>query len=143
MTLTLTLLPENLAVCRLAPDDPFPDWAQGSNLVTFTRTPDELSIVCENNVVPENITAERDWRALKLQGPLDFSIVGILSALTAILAKAEISIFALSTYDTDYVLLKGINLTRGIETLQDAGYELSNLKFNKREQDSSSLRFSE
>jgi len=126
MNLNLVLLPEFLAVCQLAPDSSLPDWAQSINLLSFTRTPDELSIVCENAAVPETITAERGWRALKMQGPLDFSLVGILAALTTILAEVEISIFAISTYNTDYLLLKEQNLARGMKALSKAGYSITN-----------------
>jgi len=125
MNLNLDLLPEYLAICQLHPNSPFPDWAQSVNLLSFTRTPDELSIVCENTVVPENITAERGWRALKVQGPLDFSLVGILAALTATLAEAGISIFTISTYNTDYVLLKNKNLVRGMKALNKAGHTIA------------------
>jgi hypothetical protein len=123
--LTLRLLPDLLAVCQLDPDNPFPNWAQGNNLLTFTRTTDELSIVCENALVPENITAERGWRALKVQGQLDFSQVGIISDLTKTLAEARISIFTISTFNTDYLLLKDHNLSQGLKALRKSGYTIS------------------
>ncbi|MEN8171671.1 MAG: ACT domain-containing protein [Chloroflexota bacterium] len=122
MTLTLELLPTSLAVCKLHPDSPIPDWAQSDILLSFTRTPEELSIVCDNTLVPENITAERGWRALKVQGPLDFSLIGILSGVTTVLAEVSISVFAFSTYNTDYVLLHEQNLDRGMKALIRAGY---------------------
>ncbi len=124
MNLTLLLLPDRLSVCQLSPDSPLPNWAEGKNILSFTRTADELSIICESSSVPENIIAERGWRALKIQGPLDFSLVGILKELTAALASAEISIFAISTYNTDYVLLKEMNLLKGKQTLFQAGYTI-------------------
>jgi hypothetical protein len=124
MNLTLLLLPDRLAVCQLSSDSPFPSWAEGKNILSLTRTTDELSIICESAAVPENIIAERGWRALKIQGPLDFSLVSILNTLTATLAKAEISIFAISTYNTDYVLLKEHNLFKGKKTLCQAGYTI-------------------
>ena len=124
MKLTLLLLPDHLSVCQLSPDSPIPNWAEGINLLSVTRTTDELSIICESATVPENIVAEKGWRALKIQGPLDFSLVGILKSLTVILANAEISIFAISTYNTDYVLLKEHNLLKGKQTLCQAGYTI-------------------
>ncbi len=125
MNLTLLLLPDRLAVCQLDPDSPFPDWAQGHHLLTLTRTTDELSIVCENASVPENITAERGWRALKVQGQLNFSLVGIIAALATTLAEAEISIFTLSTFNTDYILLKDHNLSQGLKALRKSGCTIS------------------
>ena len=125
MNLTLLLLPDHLAVCQLDPESPFPDWAQGQNLLTLTRTTDELSIVCENAPVPENIPAVRGWRALKVQGQLDFSLVGIIAALATTLAEAGISIFTLSTFNTDYILLKDHNLSQGLKALRKSGYTIS------------------
>lgn len=126
MTLSLKLLPQRLAVCQIAPESPFPNWAQSTRMLSLTRTPDELSIVCEEKFVPEEVSAERGWRALKVNGPLDFSLIGILAALATTLAAAEISIFALSTYNTDYLLLKEANLARAFKALESAGYTLTN-----------------
>ena len=124
MKLTLLLLPDHLSVCQLSPDSPYPNWAEGINVLSITRTAEELSIICESTNIPENIIAERGWRALKIQGPLDFSLIGVLNKLTTTLAKAEISIFAISTYNTDYVLLKEQNLEKGKNILCQAGYTI-------------------
>ena len=93
----------------------------------MTRTADELSIVCGDASVPPDLDAraQRGWRALKVQGPLDFSLTGVLDALTAPLAQARISIFALSTYDTDYVLVHGDDLAQACETLTAAGHTVA------------------
>lgn len=88
----------------------------------MTRTIDELSVVCTETSVPPDVLSERGWRALKVQGPLDFSLTGVLAALTAPLAAAAIPIFALSTYQTDYVLVHGRDLTRASEALTEAGH---------------------
>ncbi|MCU0568473.1 MAG: ACT domain-containing protein [Oculatellaceae cyanobacterium Prado106] len=122
-SLTLTVQPEILAVCRLEPTQSLPDWAlQG--FFSMTRSPTELSIVCVQTQVPSEIQAETDWRCLRVEGVLDFSLTGILAALATPLAEAGISIFALSTYDTDYLLVKQDQLTRAIETLKQAGFEV-------------------
>ncbi len=104
--LTLAILPDTFAVCRFAADAPIPSWVTNGNFVSLTRTRDELSIVCAQRDVPDDIRCERDWRALKVEGPLDFALTGILASIAAPLADAGISIFAISTFDTDYVLVK-------------------------------------
>ena len=119
--LTLTLLPDRLAVCRLAPDAALPPWLDWSGgLISLTRTSDELSIVCAEERVPDTVQAERGWRALKVLGPLDFALTGILAGLAAPLAEAGISLFALSTYDTDYVLVRAADLERALAVLRQS-----------------------
>ena len=109
--LTLGLLAERYAVCRLAPSPAVPGWLDWSaELVSVTATAEELSIVCPAGRVPEDVQAERDWRAFVVEGPLDFALVGILAKLSAALAEAEVSLFALSTYDTDYLLVREAKL---------------------------------
>jgi hypothetical protein len=123
-TLLLTALSDLLAICRLDPGAALPDWAGGGRFVSITRTPAELSIVCAAHVVPAAIQAERDWRALQVAGPLDFTLTGILAALAQPLAEAGISIFALSTYDTDYLLVRAHALERAIAALTAAGHHV-------------------
>ena len=102
MTLRLSILPETFAICRLAPDADLPEWVPWrSPFTTVSRTDDELSIVCPAGAVPEDLKALRDWRAFKVEGSLDFAMTGVMAALTAPLAEAEIAILAISTYDTD------------------------------------------
>lgn len=120
----LDVLPGRLAICRLGPDDPVPMWARGENLWSVTRTVEELSLVCEEESVPETATAERGWRALKVRGPLAFSMVGVLAELARVLAKAQVSIFVLSTFDTDYLLVKEVQLAGAIEALQQDGNQV-------------------
>jgi hypothetical protein len=120
----LSIFPNTFAVCRLQPDEPWPDWPRGGALFSITRTPDELSIVCPESAVPESVQAERGWRCLKVGGPLDFALTGVLSSLTTPLAAAGISVFALSTYDTDYLLLKRDDFDRGLEILAGAGHRI-------------------
>lgn len=124
MPLTLALLPELFAVCRLQPQAPLPDWVAGP-FFSVTRTADELSIVCLQALLPAEVQAERNWRCLKVLGPLDFSLVGILASLSAALAEARISLFALSTFDTDYLLVKSAALQPALLALQRAGHSVS------------------
>ncbi len=122
----LVILPGRLAVCRLPAEAPFPEWAVPGDLLALVRTPDELSVVCQERLVPPEIKAERGWRLLQVQGPLDFSLVGVLAAIVTPLAEAGISIFALSTYETDYVLVKESLLERAIQALTQAGFLVMN-----------------
>lgn len=121
MNLHVLLL--DLSICRLAPQAKIPDWALAStHFFNICRTSDELSIVAETQYCPEGLTCEADWKALKVEGILDFSLTGILAALTAPLAQENISLFAVSTYNTDYLLVKKENLLRAKEILIKAGH---------------------
>ena len=121
-SLSLELLDGSFAVARLDPGSPLPEWADGGAISSTTRTADELSVVCESERLPEGVRAERDWRCLKVAGPLDFSEVGILADLTAALAHAGISLFALSTYDTDYLLVRAGDLEGAVAALRERGH---------------------
>ena len=127
MNLRLSVLPGTLAICRLGPDDPLPDWAQDGDFLSITRTSDELSIVCSEAAVPDSVKSDRGWRCLKVEGPLDFSLTGVLASLLAPLADAGISIFAVSTFDTDYLLVKAGNLAHTAEVLIQAGHRVNDL----------------
>jgi len=120
--LALSILESPLAIVRLEPAAPVPAWAWVGELCSVTRSDDELSIVCGDAGVPPNARAQRGWRALKVAGPLDFSLTGVLAALTDPLAQARISIFALSTFDTDYVLVRGKDIDRACEVLRAVGH---------------------
>lgn len=123
-TLRLSLLGERLAVCRLDSQAAVPSWTSDGSFFSITRTPEELSIVCPDENVPEDAVCERDWRAFKVEGPLDFTETGILAALAGPLAGAGVSIFAVSTYDTDYVLMKEEQLDVAITALSSDGHEI-------------------
>lgn len=123
--LPLILLQDRLCVCRLAADSPLPAWIAGPGFVSITRTSDELSIVVPLDRVPADIPAVGAWRALKVQGPLDFALTGILAALTTPLAEAGISLFAIATYDTDYVLVREETLAAAIRALTAAGHRVT------------------
>lgn len=121
-SVSLQLLPENLAICRLKPDSQVPDWIMQSSFYSVTRTLDEVSVVCPEEFVPEGTEAERGWKVLRVEGPLAFSMTGVLACLTAPLAQAGISIFVLSTYDTDYLLVRDGDVASAIVALQGAGH---------------------
>ncbi len=122
MTLRLTLLPDRLAVCRLGPADPVPAWAHAGAFASITRTPEELSIVCAEAAVPSAVRQEDGWRAFVLAGPLDFALTGVVAALAEPLARAGVPIFVVSTFDTDYLLVKHVRLDDAIATLEAAGH---------------------
>ena len=117
------LLESRYAVCKLPPDAALPSWARGA-FVSLTRTPEELSVVCLENAVSKEVQREEGWRLLKVAGPLLFSQIGILAALTAPLAEAGVSIFVISTFNTDYLLVKDARLTEAISALEAAGHSL-------------------
>jgi hypothetical protein len=125
MALTLSILPDKLAICRLPPNAMVPIWASGGVLLSITRTADELSIVCPEAGVPEDVLADRGWRCFKVEGPLALSLTGVLASLLNPLAEARINIFALSTFDTDYLLVKEDKVSRAAEILIQAGHRLS------------------
>ena len=119
--MTLSILPDQFAICRLSPDDDIPVWSRNEEFYSITRSRDELSIVCLSKDVPENIRAECDWRALKVRGPLDFSLTGILAAIIDPLSEAKIAIFTISTYDTDYVFVREDSLSQVVALLSEEG----------------------
>jgi uncharacterized protein len=122
--LTLQLLPREIAVCRLAADAPVPQWATRGPMLSITRTADELSIVCESKYAPSSVRAEKGWRCLKLEGPFPFAMTGVLASVLGPLAEAKVSIFAISTYDTDYVMVKEKAVARAIKALRTEGHEV-------------------
>jgi hypothetical protein len=121
--LTLVVLPECYAICRLAADAPWPTWAIG-DFVSVTRTTDELSVVCPQKAVPPEIWCESGWRCLRVAGTLDFATVGIVASLTAPLAEASISVFVMSSFDTDYVLVREQDLARACAALRRHGHRV-------------------
>ena len=120
----LKLTPGMFSVCRLAPDQDIPGWAVGE-IFSVTRTPEELSIVCLQDVVPDHINRESDWRCLRVVGPLEFSMVGVIASLTGTLATADISVFVVSTFDTDLLLVKEVDLAAAIAALKAVGHDVA------------------
>ncbi|MEZ5365820.1 MAG: ACT domain-containing protein [Bryobacterales bacterium] len=121
--MNLTAMEGHYAVCRLAADAQAPDWAAGG-FVSITRTAEELSVVCPQDPVPDGVPQEKDFRILKVEGPLDFSLTGVLAGLSGALAEAKISLFAVSTFETDYILVRGADLARALEALTAAGHHV-------------------
>ena len=126
--LVLEWLPGRYAVCRLAAGAGIPEWALRENgLVSVTRTDRELSIVAPEEAVPGEVTAQRGWRAMRVVGTLDFSMVGVLARLTGACADAGVPVFVVSTYDTDIVMVKAEDAQRAVEALA-AVAEVSRLR---------------
>jgi hypothetical protein len=123
--LELSVLPQRFAVCSLDADDLMPDWLPQHHFWSVTRTDEELSVVLPEESVPTNWKAEKGWRCFKVLGPLDFSLTGILASLSTPLAEAGISIFALSTYDTDYLLVRDEDLAEARNILSESGHVVS------------------
>lgn len=122
MSLILSWMPGRYAVCQLPPDEPLPDWATSGRFFNVTRAATELSVVCEADLVPEGVRAERGWRTFVLHGPFPFDLTGILASVAVPLAEAGVGIFALSTFDTDYVLVKEENARNAQDALESAGH---------------------
>lgn len=124
--LPLELLPDTLAICRLAPDASVPRWAvERSGFLTVSRSQDELSIMTVQRAVPAGVRCERDYRAIRVRGPLPTNLVGILLSILKPLAEAQISILAISTYDTDYVFVKTRHLPAALDVLRRAGHGIT------------------
>ncbi len=122
--LELSLLPESFAISRLAADSPIPLWATQGPFYSVTRTGDELSIVTELSRVPVGIQSQPGWRALRVHGPFVLSEIGVLAALATPLAEAKISLFAISSFDTDYLLVASETLPAAIAALERAGHTI-------------------
>lgn len=115
---------EIFGVCRLFPQDCIPPWAVQGAFFSVTKTHDELSIVCPQEAIPYDVRCERDWRMFQVAGPLEFSLVGILASISGVLSKQNISLFAVSTFDTDYILVKEKDFEAAKNALLSAGIEV-------------------
>lgn len=124
LKLTLSILPETLVICQMDKDARIPDWLLASTFYSITKTAEELSVVCPQTNVPEGIKRDEGWRCLKVEGPLDFSAAGILASLTMPLAKEGISVFAMSTYNTDYLLVKERHLEKAVQILAQNEHQI-------------------
>ncbi len=118
----LTALDGTFAVCRLSPDASIPQWIDPTHFWVVAKTHEEVSIVCEQSSVPKTVRSETGWKILQVEGPLDFGLTGILASIVQPLAHAKISIFAISTFDTDYVLVQSDQRERAQQALQQAGF---------------------
>ena len=126
MKLNILILKDVYAIYRLEPDATVPADVYNSGFYSIIKTPHELSIICKqyDHLLQES-PVNKDWRILVVQGPLDFSLVGIMAEISGILAKANISIFTLSTYNTDYILVKNNDIQRAIDSLKTDGHALT------------------
>jgi len=121
--LVLSMLDEELSIAQISADSELPRWALESDFFAITRTDGELSIVCKSIHVPGEVKSDTGWRAIRLHGPFEFSLTGILSGLLNPLAAEKISIFAISTYSTDYVLVKSAQVESAVAVLKADGYQ--------------------
>ncbi len=124
IVLELSLVPGRFAVVRLAPGAAPPDWAWKGAFSSVTRTPQELSIVCDQANVPADFQMERDLRLLRVRGPLAFSMTGVFASLAVPLAQGGISLFAVSTFDTDHLFVSNRDLAPAIAALEKAGHTI-------------------
>ena len=122
-SLRLSVLGERPAVCRLDAGSAVPDWATAAQFSSITRTAGELSVVCPEERVPVGITCERGWRALRLEGPFEFGMTGLLTSVAVPLAESGVSILAIATYETDYLLVHESQLDLATEALRERGHE--------------------
>ena len=122
MTLRFRVAPFRLAVCRLAAEDAVPAWGSAGAWHSITRTPSELSIVCEESNVPAGVRHQGGWAALMLEGPFEFALTGVLASVAGPLAAAGVPIFAVSTFDTDWVLVPQEKLDAAVHALKAAGH---------------------
>ena len=123
--LSLKLMPLRMAVCRFDPLASLPDWLDGSGFYSITRTKEELTVVCRENSVAAGTICESGWRCFQVQGVLDFSEIGIIFTITQPLAKSGVSVFVISTYDTDYFMVKEKDLAKAINALNASGHQIT------------------
>ena len=121
----LRTLPDSYAVVRLHPGADLPEWVDKGPFRSVTRTDNEVSVVCRDHDVPEGESVDRGWTVLEAMGPLDFSLSGIIASLIQPLADAELPIFVISTFESDYVLIRSADLARAADALEDAGHEFA------------------
>jgi len=131
--LTLSVLKSIFGICKLDSGSEIPSWVYEGSFFSITKTSKELSLVCpESSIpinIPEKVRVERGWSCLKVEGPLDFGLTGILAGISRILTDNDISIFAVSTYDTDYILVREKCLKLAVRALEEAGYEVRNKNY--------------
>ena len=123
VNLVLSVLSETFIIHKLSPDVLIPEEILKSNYYSFSKTEYELSVVCSELTEVQSLQSSKGWKCIKVKGPLDFNLTGILAGISDILAQANISIFAISTFDTDYILVRSQDLSSARTKLRQAGYE--------------------
>ena len=122
--LRFSVLQDEAGICRLQPEAAIPEWAYMGEFLSITKTAEELSIVCLSGVIPESVEKDAGWKVLKIEGILSFGLVGVLAQVSAVLVEAEVSIFAISTYNTDYILVKNRDFDAAVVVLRNDGHEV-------------------
>ena len=122
--LTLKILPDRMAVCRFEPSAPLPGWIDQPGFYSITRTAEELSVVCNEEHVSPGTQSEAGWRCFQLLGPFTFSEIGIISSLTQPLSESGVCVFVISTFDTDYLMVKDKDLAKTIDSLTVQGHQV-------------------
>jgi len=127
MNLGFTLLKDTYSIYRFDAGSPFPYWLDNSDFYSVTKTHDELSVVSKQVEIKhdDRIRADRNWRIIKINGPLQLSQVGIIADISELLKRNEIPIFEISTFDTDYILIRADDLEKAVKALADAGNIIS------------------
>ena len=124
MRLKLKVLDVTLAICQLEPGSEVEEWSDGTGIFSVMRTDEEVTIVCSEDLVPKGVTCSKGWKCIQLVGQFEFSEVGIVSQLALPLAGANVPIFVMSTFNTDYILVRKQDLQRASEALRMAGHEI-------------------
>ena len=124
MILNISLLPDNYSIYRFKSESEVPGWVYSSDFYSITKTKDEISVVASQDDVAAGIISNPDWRVLKIAGPLEFSLIGIIADVSTTLKDKKIPIFIISTYDTDYILIKQKDLSSGMKALKEKGHKI-------------------
>ncbi|MFZ1976531.1 MAG: ACT domain-containing protein [Bacteroidota bacterium] len=122
--LELRTIPGQFGICKLQPGESIPLWAMSGNFWSVTRTENEVSVVCPQEQIPRDVEVERNWRVLQVVGPLTFEMTGVLLSLAAPLADAGVSIYSVSTFETDFILIQEKSFEIACRTLTKAGHNI-------------------
>ncbi len=123
VNLVLSVLSETFTIHKLSPDLSIPEEILKSNYYSVTKTDNELSVVCSELIEVKSLQSSKGWKCIKVKGPLDFNLTGILAGISDILTRGSISIFAISTFDTDYILVRSQDLPSARKKLKKGGYK--------------------
>jgi hypothetical protein len=123
--LILSSIEGDFSIFQIDPTFGIPEWALKGDFFSITQTTDELSIICDDKIIPEKINREKDWRILKIEGPFAFDEIGILNAITTPLAREKISLLTISTFNTDYILIQNSHFRRAVDILKNDGHQVS------------------